>query len=351
MKKRTILYIGPLLEGGTCGQRMKGLMEIGHEVIPVETEPPLQLQSQRGVLQRLMRRLRGPVDLAGVNDRILDLTKTLSLDIAWVDKGTLVLPDVLRRVKEDTGCLLVHHNTDDVKRSAHEFKNYLNAIHLYDVHFTSNTFNIPEMLAWGAKKVFSAELGYDDELFRPVEVTTEDRKRLGEAVFFIGHWEPTTEKTLVYLTNHGIPVGIRGGGWHRARNRSVLRNSMPFSPIWGEDHVKAICSGRIGLGIVSKWNRNLTAGRIFEIPACGTFLLAERNSSTQSLYVEGKEAEFFSSAEELLEKTRYYLDHDSDREAIAKAGYVRCRSSKYSWKDRVEQMMAQVEGILESKEH
>ena len=45
---------------------------------------------------------------------------------------------------------------------------------------------------------------------------------------------------------------------------------------------------------------------------------------------ENKEAVYFSSNEELLEKCNYYLLHEEERKAIAAAGRKRCVNSDYS---------------------
>jgi hypothetical protein len=85
----------------------------------------------------------------------------------------------------------------------------------------------------------------------------------------------------------------------------------------------------VNLGIVSKWNRNHTASRTFQIPALGAFLLHERNELVTRYFAEGVEAEFFDSDDELLEKCRHYLAHPDERARIAAAGRQRCIDSGY----------------------
>lgn len=331
-----ILYVAPLPPGGSCLYRMKALEELGQSVTPLSSRMDPR---KYNLYQKIRTRILGPADLMKVNQRILTAISKEPFDLIWIDKGIYIFPETLKKVKRTTGSLLVHHNTDDFKHVPFFFRHYVKSIPFYDIHFTSNNFNIPELYELGAKKACFVELGYDHHLCRPVEALNDDYKT---DLFFIGHWEPATEDYIVALVKAGLPVSVRGAGWHKARNKKILKSVLKSGALGEEEYIRALGSGKIGLGIVSQWNRNQTAGRVFDIPACGIFLLAVRNPAMPALYQEGVEAEFFSSADELVRKARFYLEHEEERTKIALAGYRRCISSKYSWKDRVEEMLVQI---------
>ena len=60
-------------------------------------------------------------------------------------------------------------------------------------------------------------------------------------------------------------------------------------------------------------------------------LLADRTEEHQQFFEEGKEAEFFASCEELLEKVKFYCGNESARKCVADGGYKRCKEGGYSY--------------------
>ena len=76
-----------------------------------------------------------------------------------------------------------------------------------------------------------------------------------------------------------------------------------------------------------------------EIPAGGGFMLAERTDEHLRLFEEGREAAYFSSHNELVDKIRYYLANESERARIARAGYERCIRDGYSFDNRIREIV------------
>ena len=64
-------------------------------------------------------------------------------------------------------------------------------------------------------------------------------------------------------------------------------------------------------------------GRNFEVPGCKGFLLTGDADNLRDYYVDGKEIVIFKDTNDMIDKIKYYLAHDKEREAIAQAGYYR----------------------------
>ena len=70
----------------------------------------------------------------------------------------------------------------------------------------------------------------------------------------------------------------------------------------------------------------MVKGRYYEVCASGGFQLAHYAEGLEQSYVPGEELVIYLSPEDLLEKVKYYLEHEEEREAIANKGYLRTRA-------------------------
>lgn len=97
------------------------------------------------------------------------------------------------------------------------------------------------------------------------------------------------------------------------------------------------CSG-INLNITLRAIQTGLSLRIFDVLACGGFLLTNYQSELPSMYELQNEVETFCSKEELLDKIRYYLAHDTERNKIAANGFRRTLQ-EHTWSHRLTKMI------------
>jgi spore maturation protein CgeB len=84
--------------------------------------------------------------------------------------------------------------------------------------------------------------------------------------------------------------------------------------------------------------------RDFEVPMSGGFYLVEYIEELGQFFEIGKEIVCYEGMHDMVDKIQFYLQHDSERKAIAKAGRERCLRD-HTWQRRFTTVFQQI-GIL-----
>jgi len=332
------------MQGNTCLQRLQAFKESGHSLSSINTAPNWEMKRIRPPLYyRVINKVSGPPDFARANRQIMHLGRQDKFDILWVDKGLTISGKTLMAIKKiQPSCVSVSYNPDDIMNRRNQSKRYISSLCYYDFVITLRNCNIDDLRNLGAQNVLCMRFAYDPHTHRPMELSAEEKKRFGGPVGFIGSFEDQRAKSISFLAEQGIQVGVWGNGWEENCKLSHPNLRIKGPSIYGDDYARAICSFDICLNYLRKANRDLNTTRTFEIPACGAFMLAERTSEHLELFVEGKEAEFFGDDEELLEKVKFYSAHESERKQIAQAGRERCLNSGYSYHQRLKEILSSI---------
>ncbi|MEO6243806.1 MAG: glycosyltransferase [Opitutaceae bacterium] len=329
-------YAGSLESGGTCAARLAALQSVEPEVWPFDVDQ--ELHDRRPVLARWAEHLPGGGGGSRrLNRALLRFARERRLNLVWIDKGQWVSGATLRGLRRH-GVRLVHHVTDalwprNLRLQLTRLRLAATA-KLYDHFITSNASDCQRLQRVMPGRVRLTQLGYDERRFDAAPISDPALiARWRRDVIFVGHHEPRTERGLLALIEAGLPVQVFGRRWlERARANPKLAGHVNDS-LGDQEYVWALKLARIGLGFVSEWNYNQTAGRSYEIPACGTMLLALRTAEHQRHYREGDEAEFFGDETELVAKVRRYLADAHACRFVAACGRERCVASGYSWRD------------------
>jgi spore maturation protein CgeB len=133
---------------------------------------------------------------------------------------------------------------------------------------------------------------------------------------------------------------VFGGGLddyssYRGRRLRKLSEAFPEALCYGRGWEKGEKTytelAKIYLKTKIGWNIHRTTGpinrRMFQLPAHGVMQICDNKTGLGQIFELGKEVEGFDTIDEAIELTKYYLDHEQERAAIARAGYKRF------WKD------------------
>lgn len=338
-----IVYVGQLQHGGTCRQRLEALERLGHEVMPIDTRGNLQHRRVMRLASRVASRFGRPLDVTRASDSLLAVVTKVRPHVVWLDKPLTIRPSVLATIKEAAPATrLLGYSPDDMYARHNQSQRFLACLPYFDCFFTTKSYGVDELKQLGARNVVFVGNAYDPATHVPIDLSDADRVKLGGDVGFVGAWEPERARSMEYLASRGVPVRWWCGGIRPRQINASPHVKLEARPVWQRDYAATINAFHINLGFLRKINRDLQTTRSVEIPACGAFMLAERTNEHLALFEEGKEAEFFGSDEELLEKASYYLANPDLRKKIAAAGRERCLKSGYSNDSRLAWMLARV---------
>ena len=235
-----------------------------------------------------------------------------------------------------------YHNDDPFgahgdKPGMRAWKRVLPYFHSHHVFRNKNLFEYRDC---GVKRVKELRHFFLPWLHRQIPITEDYKERYRSEIVFVGHAEDDGRMAfLTALVAAGLPVSVYGGSklWRKHLPASLRSELTPIRPVYGDDYVRTIVGAKISLAFFSRANRDDYTTRVFEIPAMGGFLMCERTPLMQEFYREDAEAAMFSSQEELVEKCRWYLQHDRERQQVATAGRRRCLEDGHDAVSRMRQ--------------
>jgi hypothetical protein len=165
-------------------------------------------------------------------------------------------------------------------------------------------------------------------------------------VSFVGNINQANRRQYIkFLEQNGVAPEVYGSG---SKNGLVPFEKM--IDVWHRSKINLhFTSLSYPKGfLVTPPNINLRIkqykGRILEVPLSGGFLLTEYMPDMEHFLKIGEECDVFYSKEDMLEKIKYYLEHDEEREKIAKKGYERCMSD-YNFRSGLKKMFNALQDI------
>ena len=355
-----ILYLGDISPGQTAGMRLRALERLGHEVRGVNTVDPWR--KAPWLKRQIQRRVSRGSIVDGINHSVIDASRQFRPDLVWADKQEFLRAETIEGIRR-LGARGLHFTPDPYFYLHWKQTRLMNeALQAFDAFVYCKVYEVANYQGLG-KPIYYMPLGYCDETHRPL---VSNDPQWNCSVGFLGGWEPRREMLLSAVAASGVNLKLRGGYWEFLSDgkwtprRHVILNQLAGDDrfrfhrnpgvaaaylggeVYGDDYARALTGAGIGLGFLRKVCPDQHTTRTFEIPACGSMLLSDRTQECQEFFTEGKEAEYFDTTEELVDKVRFYSTHEDARLRIAVAGRQRCIDGRYSYLERMRDAMAWV---------
>jgi len=235
------------------------------------------------------------------------------------------------------GVLRLNYLTDDPWNPVHKAAWFLKALPLYDSVFSVRQSILEGLRSIGCKRVYYLPFAYAPELHYPEPPSTEEEKnRFGSDVTFVGGGDRDRIPYTAALIKNGFRVALYGGYWER------FPETKPYARGHADPWMlrKAIGGSKVALCLVRRANRDGNSMRTFEIPAMGTCMLTEDTEEHREIFgEEGKAVVYFRSISEMIEKLKWLLSNENERQRLANAAHELIVNNQHTYKDRLLTML------------
>jgi spore maturation protein CgeB len=347
------------------------LIELNHEVYLLDIDDYVLQRSCIPMSLRAKEVLSN--DLVKVFLKEHEKTK-FDLFLGYLHNGQIE-PDVLKDIKKNV--FTVNYTTNP-----HQFAMYEDIARVVDLNIVSHQPAVSLFKAIDAKYYYMP-FAANPDFYKPAK----GYKTPGAA--FIGSTYGIRPYYLWRVLQNNIDLKVYGSGWKfdpKKRYRRVLRKFYSHwqNLIAGTDESLRFHDNSMRLEIINKLNENypenlftaldddqyqkvlseseiiininesrrnqdfldpdLITGcnlRDFETTMSGSFLLTQYSETIKDFFVEGDEMVSFINEIDLVEKIKYYLGHEREREKIASNGYSRSHAD-HTWQKRYNKFLNEI---------
>lgn len=267
----------------------------------------------------------------GLNQMFADIERRIQVvgaDVLLVDNGAPYHPEFLRKLN-----IYKVLRIADGPISAYD-RDFV-YLHAYDhVLYHSPAYSLDmgmeeKLLYCGAKRADLWTLGSFDALCDPLKTELNILSANRDIdVIFIGalhvnkmpllaavkkalgrrlclHGLASVKRNVYFNIKYGFP------GWVRP---------VPFA-----DYVPLYQRAKIGINVHNRGDFTVGGYRMYDLPANGVMQISDGGAYLNDFFKVGEEIASYKDAEDLIDKVKYYLAHDEERERIALNGFRRVR--------------------------
>jgi len=248
--------------------------------------------------------------------------------------------EIIKKITKESSSITFNWFADDHFRFYNFSKYYASLFHWVS---TTDSQAVGKYHKIGYKNVIKTQWACNHFLYKPFDLS-----KIYE-VTFIGQPHGNRKEIIEKIRKTSIGIKCWGKGWSSGRISqekmikvfSQSKINLNLTKSSGGITLKSSASiffkkelnGSLGFVKPKYWLGNFQSllakkreqikGRNFEIPGSGGFLLTSDADNLTDYYQSGKEIVIYKDINDMIDKIKYYLEHNEEREVIVRAGYER----------------------------
>jgi hypothetical protein len=240
---------------------------------------------------------------------VLEQIKKYKPDIVYMQNLSVLNPKTLREIKKYSFLVGQIASPPPAEENLKEF----------DLILTSLPNFVTKFRKMGIKSEYF-RIGFEMSVLKEIGSI---RKKYD--VTFVGSFTPQHGKGTEILEQVAkkISVHVWGQGIEYLDPASPLRRNY-HGEAWGLDMYRILAESKIvinrHIGIAGEYANNM---RLYESTGMGAMLITDKKKNLKDMFKTDQEVVVYTDSEYLVNKVKYYLSHDDEREKIAKAGQKR----------------------------
>ena len=336
MMRGKIFILGVGEEKHVGGQLRKAAEKLGLEHRLFDTREAFR---DSCLLQKLAWKVwKRPIALGRFSKKIMQAVQREKPGLLLVTGSAPVSGAALREIGK-AGVRKINYSTDDPWNPAHRAGWFLRALPEYDRVFSTRRANLGEFSALGVR-ASHLPFGYDPGLYFPDDGgLMPDIRRSEEAkVFLAGGGDVDRYPLVKALKEAGIGLSLWGGYWEKA--------GLPSGGFLDAAAIRreaARCM--VSLILVRRANRDGSAMRSFEIPACGACCVAEDTEEHREIFgLDGEAVLYFRTPEELVRRVKEVFGNPELRAKLRTNAHRAITGKPNTYVDRLKTILEQAGG-------
>jgi len=210
----------------------------------------------------------------------------------------------------------------------------------YDIVFSIFLPYVFKLREFGVKAEYLLLSGFDPVIIEKLKEKNSGVRNQQKKydIVFIGSLHQVHRSRIPFLKKIADAFGDKFHIWTQSFSSlpSELRKNFRGA-VFNIDYYYVLSKSKIVLnhhGSILPWAHNF---RLFETTGVGSFLLTDNLPGIDELFEVGKEVETYDSIDECIDKIKYYLLNEEEREKIAKAGQIRTLK-EHTYEKRIEKL-------------